>query len=71
MTVAGDFIAVDVAAGPVWKPADPRRLFGGLLPASWSWYPDGDRFLIAETPSGAGPPPPFTIVLNWLQRLER
>jgi hypothetical protein len=70
MTLNGELTAVDVDPGSVWKAAAPRRLFTGLPPASWSWHPSGDRFLIPQAPSTAGPPPPFTIVLNWLQRLE-
>ena len=41
LTVTGDLIAVDVEAGSAWKPADPKRLFGGLAPGAWSWHPDG------------------------------
>jgi hypothetical protein len=71
LTITGDLIAVDVEAGPAWKAGEPKRLFGGLPPAAWGLHPTGDRILIAQTLSAAGPPPPFTLVLNWLSRLER
>jgi Tol biopolymer transport system component len=71
LTITGDLIAVDVDPGNVWKPADPKRLFGGLPPAAWSWHPDGQRLRLVQTRADSAPPPPFTLVLNWLSRLER
>ena len=49
----------------------PERLVTGLAPGPWSPDPQGPRFLTMQLPSNSGPPPPFTLVLNWLPQLER
>ena len=72
MSTNGELLAVDVEDGPAFKTAGPpKRLIAGLVPAQWAVHPNGDRFLITQLPATSGPPPPFTLVLNWLPRLER
>jgi hypothetical protein len=67
-----ELFAVDIEDGPAFRTTGPsKRLTGGVPLAQWAVHPNGDRFLVAQTPASSGPPPPFTLVLNWLPRLER
>ena len=70
LTLSGDVMTVDVQAGASFQHSAPQRLFGNVAPAPWSLTPAGDRFLVSRTSVGAGPPPPFTMVLNWMGRLR-
>jgi len=70
LTLSGDVMTVDVQAGASFQTSAPQRLFGNVAPASWSLTPAGDRFLLARQSVSADPPPPFTMVLNWMGRLR-
>ncbi len=71
VTLAGDLVAVDVQPGTSFQNGAPQRLFGNAPLSSWGLSPAGDRFLFARTSLSTGPPPPFTMVLNWMARLEQ
>jgi hypothetical protein len=72
LTLSGDLNVVDVRTSASFQQNGvPRRLFGGVLPVPYGVAPAGDRFLFTEVPGGTGPPPPFTMVQNWLAALER
>lgn len=71
LALNGDLMAVDVQAGASFQSGAPQRLFGSVNLAAWSPGPSGDRFLFSRLSVGAGPPPPFTIVLNWMAKLEQ
>jgi Tol biopolymer transport system component len=72
LTQSGDLMAVDLEPGPAFNTTGPpTRLVTGLAPGPWSPDPQGPRFLTMQLPSNSGPPPPFTLVLNWLPQLER
>jgi serine/threonine protein kinase/dipeptidyl aminopeptidase/acylaminoacyl peptidase len=67
-----DLMVTDVQAGVSFQSGVPRRLFNtGTGAASWSMTPKADRFLFLRPIAGAGPPPPFTMVLNWMTKLEQ
>jgi Tol biopolymer transport system component len=67
----GDLMAVDTQAGVSFQAGTPQRLFNTLLlfNNNWSMSPSGDRFLLIRPSASSGPPPPFTIVLNWIGKL--
>ena len=72
--LSGDFMVADVQPGATFQSGTPRRLFGGVMEMSTSVAPfgstlAGDRFLFMDY-STPGPPPPFTVVLNWYTRLK-
>ena len=70
----GDLISVDVEDGPVFKTAGPpKRLLSGLPPLPWSLDPiaKNARFLQPQLAGNAGPPPPITLLLNWMPQLEQ
>ena len=72
MTLNGELMAVDVPAGPNFQHGAPQRLFGagGTTPTPLNQHPAGDRFLVLRPSVTSGPPPPFTLVLNWMAKLE-
>jgi serine/threonine protein kinase len=70
ISASGDLMAADVQAGVSFQNGPPQRLFGNVNPVAWSVSPAGDRFLFARTSASAAPPP-FTMVLNWMARLEQ
>ncbi len=71
-------MSVPVAAGPVFAPGRPTRLFeggsyiGGGASGGGRTYdvsPDGSRFLmIRSVNEGTGP---LVVVLNWFEELKR
>jgi hypothetical protein len=66
------FMVADVQPGVTFQSGTPRRLFGDVPNFPFGSTLAGDRFLfmdftISNTP---GPPPPFTVVLNWYTRLK-
>ena len=66
-----ELMAVDVQAGSSFQITPPRRVLGGVTLGPWSLSPTGDRFLFSRLSFSAGPPPPFTLALNWMGKLER
>ena len=64
-------MVADVQAGVSFQSKTPRRLLGSIAPQPWNVSPAGDRFLILRATGNPGPPPPFTLVLNWMARLEQ
>jgi Tol biopolymer transport system component len=72
LSLNGDLIAVDVRDGASFQSSAPQRMFGGVSTSlTWNVSPDGDRFLFLRWGVLAGPPPPFTLVLNWMAKLEQ
>src|SRR5262249_2203803 len=71
MSVNSDLMAMDVHAGASFQTGVPQRLFSALVPGLWSVSPSGDRFLLVRPNTSPGPPPPFTMVLNWMSKLEQ
>jgi len=71
VSMSSELTAIDVQTGSGFGYGAPQRVFGGVPPAQWSPTPRGDQFLFLRLPSNAGPPPPFTMVLNWMARLEQ
>jgi Tol biopolymer transport system component/predicted Ser/Thr protein kinase len=72
ISLNGDLMAVDVQTGATLQQTGaPRRLFGGVLTERYTPNRAGDRFLFLREPDNAGPPPPFTMVQNWLSEIER
>jgi serine/threonine protein kinase len=67
----GDLMAVEVPAGVSFQSGTPQRLFNTASTAlgTGSMTPEGDRFLFMRPNIGSGPPPPFTMVLNWMGKL--
>jgi Tol biopolymer transport system component len=67
-----DLWSVDVQAGVSFQTGAPQRLFNtASIGGPWSVSPAGDRFLFLRPPASSGPPPPFTMVLNWMPKLEQ
>jgi hypothetical protein len=60
---------VDVDPGPTWQTTAAQRAFNNMPPTGWSLTPGADRILMARPSGSSGPPPPFTLVLNWMNRL--
>jgi eukaryotic-like serine/threonine-protein kinase len=71
LTGIGDVMAVDIRAGASFQNSTPQRLLGGNMAASLNVHPTGDRLLMMRPDASAGPPPPFTLVLNWMTKLEQ
>jgi serine/threonine protein kinase/Tol biopolymer transport system component len=71
ISVNSDLMVMDVQAGVSLQSGVPQRLFNALVPTRWSLSPSGDRFLFMRFSTSAGPPPPFTMVLNWMAKLEQ
>ena len=71
LTLNGDLMAVDIVESRVrFQHRAPRPLWGNLAPAAYDVAKD-DRFVVVGVPGAPGPPPPFTMVQNWLTRIER
>jgi hypothetical protein len=69
--VNSDLMAVDIVESRGgFQHRAPRRFFGGLPPAPYDVAKDS-RFVFLGVPGAPGPPPPFTMVQNWLTRVER
>ena len=71
-----DLMAVDIQAGVSFQKGVPKRLFSVINQAAggtggWSLSPSNDRFLFIRASATSGPPPPFTMVLNWMAKLEQ
>ena len=72
LTQTGDLMAVDLEEGPAFKTTGPpKRVVAGLAPAPWTLDARNSRFMILQLAANSGPPPPFTLLLNWLPQLER
>jgi Tol biopolymer transport system component len=72
IALSGDVIVTDVQAGVSFQFGVPHRLFyAGTGGASWSMTAKADRFLFLRPVVSPGPPPPFTMVLNWMSKLEK
>lgn len=71
ISMNSELTAVDVQPGTSFGYSSPQRVFGPVPPAQWSPNPRSDRFLFLRLASTSGPPPPFTMVLNWMARLEQ
>ena len=69
--MSGTFMVADVQPGATFQSGTPRRLFGDVPQAQYGSTLAGDRFLFTDySKSAPGPPPPFTVVLNWYTRLK-
>jgi len=70
----GKIMAVDVTPGAAFTAGEPRTLFATRLRRSltreYDVTPDGQRFLVAVTPSEDNLPP-ITLVQNWQGLLKR
>ena len=64
----GTMQASEVLAGQMF--GFPRILFRGVDVSYGYAVSAGDQFIFAEQPTHSGPPPPFTIVQNWLAGLK-
>jgi len=72
LSLTGDLDAVDLVPGtPSFQSGAPHRLFGGLPPRPWSIDLVKNRFLFLQEEEAIGAPLPFTVVLNWMKRLEQ
>jgi hypothetical protein len=68
----GAMMTVDLQTGAsIQQTGAPRQLFGNVPVAPYAVNRAGDRFLFVDVPSSSGPPPPFTVVLNWMSRLKQ
>jgi eukaryotic-like serine/threonine-protein kinase len=67
----GALNAVDLLAGPTFQFRSPKRLFEGVAPNAWALDRINGRFLFMMTESLTSQPPPITIVLNWMSRLNQ
>ena len=72
----GELLAVDVGASTTFQVGPVRQMFssfglGGVQGGTWSVNAAGDRFFFVRVPVPSGPPPPFTLVLNWMTKLEQ
>lgn len=72
----GELLAVDVGASTTFQVGPVRQMFssfglGGVQGGTWSVNPAGDRFFFVRVAAPPGPPPPFTLVLNWMTKLEQ
>jgi eukaryotic-like serine/threonine-protein kinase len=70
-TSNGEMMAVDIQAGVTFQSGVPQRLFNAQALGQWNLSPGGDRFLVMRPSASSGPPPPFTMVLNWMTKLEQ
>jgi len=70
VSLSGGFMAVDVQPGTTFQSGTPRRLFGDTPPSPYGLTLAGDRFVFTQT-AAPGPPPPFTMVLNWQAGLKK
>jgi hypothetical protein len=70
ISLNGDLMAADVQGGTSFQNSAPQRLFGNVPLNGWNPHPAGDRVLVMRPAADAGPVPPFTMVLNWMGRLE-
>ena len=69
--MGGAFTVADVQPGVTFQSGTPRRLFGDVSYFPFGSTLAGDRFLFTDySTSTPGPPPPFTVVLNWYARLK-
>ena len=68
-----DLMAVDIQSGVSFQSGVPKRLFSVISQGggAWALSPSSDRFLFIRASATSGPPPPFTMVLNWMARLEQ
>ncbi|HVQ13125.1 MAG TPA: hypothetical protein VMS40_06025, partial [Vicinamibacterales bacterium] len=71
-----ELMAVDVRASTTFQAGPSRRIFasfglGGVQGGTWSVNAAGDRFFFVRVSVPPGPPPPFTLVLNWMTKLEQ
>jgi serine/threonine protein kinase len=65
------FMVADIQPGVTFQSGTPRRLFGDVQNFPFGSTLAGDRFLFADYATATpGPPPPFTVVLNWYTRLK-
>jgi serine/threonine protein kinase len=71
VSLNSDLMAVDVLAGAGFQNGAPQRLFGNVPPAQWNFHPAGARVLVTRAVVETGPVPPFTMVLNWMAKLEQ
>ena len=72
IAISAEVMVTDVQAGVSFQYGVPRRLFNaGTGGGSWSMTAKADRFLFLRPVLSAGPPPPFTMVLNWMSTLEK
>jgi hypothetical protein len=72
VTQNADMLAVDVEDGVAFRTMGPaRRLFALVGPAAWARDPKMPRILVPQPETSSGPPPPFTLLLNWIPQLER
>ena len=72
----GELLAVDVGASTTFQVGPVRQMFssfglGGVQGGTWSVNAAGDRFFFVRVAVPSGPPPPFTLVLNWMTKLEQ
>ena len=71
----GQQMAVDLATGKTFEFGVPKALFSVQLALGSNLGNDvnreGTRFLFTMTQGGAGPPPPFTVLLNWQAALKK
>jgi hypothetical protein len=70
---SADMMAVDIQTGASFQSGVPKRLFSVITQSSagWSLSPSNDRFLFIRVSAPSGPPPPFTMVLNWMAKLDQ
>ena len=71
LSLNGDLMAADVQGGTAFQNGAPQRLFGNVPLNPWSLHPKGDRVLVMRAAADTGPVPPFTMVLNWMGKLEQ
>jgi serine/threonine protein kinase/WD40 repeat protein len=72
IALSAEVMVTDVQAGGSFQSGVPRRLFNaGTGGPSWSMSAKADRFLFLRPVLSAGSPPPFTMVLNWMSKLEK
>jgi hypothetical protein len=64
-------MSVAVQTGASFQSGVPQRLFNTLTLNQWTVSASGDRFLVMRPTVSEGPPPPFTIVLNWMGKLTQ
>jgi hypothetical protein len=66
-------MAVDIQAGVSFQSSVPKRMFSVISQGggAWALSPSNDRFLFIRVGATSGPPPPFTMVLNWMAKLEQ
>jgi eukaryotic-like serine/threonine-protein kinase len=72
-TFNADMMAVDIQAGVSFQSGVPKRIFTVISQGggAWALSPSNDRFLFIRVGATSGPPPPFTMVLNWMAKLEQ